>query len=143
MFDNVLIVCVGNICRSPTAEKILQAEAPGLNISSAGIDALVGKPINSNAGHQLTVNGYKDQNHSARQLNQKLVQEADLVLVMEEFQRRRLMRDYPSESGKVMLLGKWLDNLEINDPYRKSAEAFALVFEQIEQSCQAWAKKLC
>ena len=143
MFDNVLIVCVGNICRSPTAEKILQAEAPGLNISSAGIDALVGKPINSNAGHQLSFNGYKDQTHSARQLDQRLVQEADLVLVMEEFQRRRLMRDYPSESGKFMLLGKWLDNLEINDPYRKSAEAFALVFEQIEQSCQAWAEKLC
>jgi protein-tyrosine phosphatase len=142
MFDNVLIVCMGNICRSPTAEKILQAEAPGLNISSAGIDALVGKPINFNAMHQLSLNGYMDQKHSARQLSQKLIQEADLVLVMEEFQRRRLMREYPSESGKVMLLGKWLGNLEINDPYRKSAEAFSLVFEQIERACKAWARKL-
>ena len=71
-----------------------------------------------------------------------MLQEADLVLVMEKFQQQRLMRDYPALSGKVMLLGKWLNNLEINDPYGKSAEAFALVFQQIEQACQAWSEKL-
>jgi protein-tyrosine phosphatase len=88
------------------------------------------------------MHGYDSQNHSARQLTEQLIQEAELVLVMEEFQQRRLMRDYPSSSGKVMLLGKWLNNLEINDPYRKSSEAFALVFEQIERACQVWSEKL-
>jgi protein-tyrosine phosphatase len=103
---------------------------------------LVDKPIDPNAAHELLQNGYKDQNHSARQLDEQLIQQADLVLVMEEFQHQRLMRDYPSCSGKVMLLGKWLNNLEINDPYRKSSEAFALVFQQIEQACQLWSEKL-
>jgi protein-tyrosine phosphatase len=88
------------------------------------------------------MHGYDSRNHSARQLTEQLIQEAELVLVMEEFQQRRLMRDYPSSSGKVMLLGKWLNNLEINDPYRKSSEAFALVFEQIERACQVWSEKL-
>ena len=41
-----------------------------------------------------------------------------------------------------MLLGKWQDNLEINDPYRKSAEAFAQVFNQIETACDAWSERL-
>jgi protein-tyrosine phosphatase len=70
------------------------------------------------------------------------VQEADLILVMEKFQQQRLMSEYPAASGKVMLLGKWQDNLEINDPYRKSAEAFAQVFNQIETACDAWSERL-
>ena len=142
IFQKVLIVCIGNICRSPSAEKILQAKAPQLEVSSAGISALVDKPIDKNAAQQLDKHGYSSQNHSARQLTEQLIQEAELVLVMEEFQQRRLMRDYPSSSGKVMLLGKWLNNLEINDPYRKSSEAFALVFDQIERACDAWSEKL-
>jgi protein-tyrosine phosphatase len=75
-------------------------------------------------------------------LDEQMLQQADLVLVMENFQQRRLMAEYPSASGKVMLLGKWLNNLEINDPYGKSTEAFSLVFKQIESACEAWSEKL-
>ncbi|MDQ3594532.1 MAG: low molecular weight phosphotyrosine protein phosphatase, partial [Pseudomonadota bacterium] len=47
MFKRVLIVCIGNICRSPTAESLLRGALPcsDIKISSAGIAALVGKPI--------------------------------------------------------------------------------------------------
>jgi len=120
----------------------LQASSPRLNVSSAGIGALVDKPIDENAGKQLISHGYSSDAHSARQLNTQLIQEADLILVMENFQQRQLMKQYPTASGKVMLLGKWLNNLEINDPYRKSAEAFELVFEQIESACKLWSDKL-
>lgn len=104
--------------------------------------ALAGKPIDWHASQQLQSHDYDSNNHCARQLTDQMLQEADLVLVMEKFQQQRLMRDYPALSGKVMLLGKWLNNLEINDPYGKSAEAFALVFQQIEQACQAWSERL-
>jgi protein-tyrosine phosphatase len=120
----------------------LQANAHGLNISSAGIKALVDKPIDASAAKELDANGYSSDNHVSRQLNDQMVQEADLILVMEVFQQQRLMKEYPAASGKVMLLGKWLNNLEINDPYRKSAEAFALVFDQIQSACQLWVDKL-
>lgn len=43
MYHNILIVCLGNICRSPTAERIMQKKLPGHQISSAGIKALAGK----------------------------------------------------------------------------------------------------
>jgi len=142
IFQNILIVCIGNICRSPSAEKILQAKSPRLNISSAGIKALVGKPIDKNAAYELDSHGYGFENHSARQLDDLLVQQADLILVMELFQQQRLMAEFPAASGKVMLLGKWLDNIEINDPYGKSAEAFALIFKQIETACEGWSDKL-
>lgn len=120
----------------------MQANAHGLNISSAGIKALVDKPIDTSAAKELDAHGFNSNNHIARQLNDEMVQEADLILVMEVFQQQRLMKEYPAASGKVMLLGKWLNNLEINDPYRKSAEAFALVFDQIQSACELWAEKL-
>ena len=41
MFNNILVVCVGNICRSPTAERLLQRYHPELKVESAGLGALV------------------------------------------------------------------------------------------------------
>ena len=120
----------------------MQANSPKLNISSAGISALVDKPIHESSGKVLIAHGYNSNGHIARQLNTQIIEEADLILVMENFQQQRLMKHYPAASGKVMLLGKWLNNLEINDPYRKSAEAFGLVFKQIESACNLWSDKL-
>ncbi|MFA9231998.1 MAG: protein tyrosine phosphatase, partial [Microgenomates group bacterium] len=44
MFNSILVVCVGNICRSPVGERVLQAALPNLIVSSAGVAALVGNP---------------------------------------------------------------------------------------------------
>ena len=59
MFKNILIVCVGNICRSPTAEALFAHRLSGqdLTISSAGIGALVGNPMDKTAHEVLQDNG--------------------------------------------------------------------------------------
>ena len=44
MFEKILVVCVGNICRSPTGERLLRERLPGRDIRSAGVSALVDKP---------------------------------------------------------------------------------------------------
>ena len=44
MFKNVMMVCIGNICRSPIAEVYLKHLQPELNVYSSGLGALVGKP---------------------------------------------------------------------------------------------------
>jgi len=43
MFNKILVVCVGNICRSPTGERLLKHYQPALTVESAGLGALVGK----------------------------------------------------------------------------------------------------
>ncbi|EBZ7918787.1 protein tyrosine phosphatase, partial [Salmonella enterica subsp. enterica serovar Rissen] len=43
MFNKILVVCVGNVCRSPTAERLLKRFHPSLTVASAGLGALVGK----------------------------------------------------------------------------------------------------
>lgn len=86
----------------------------------------------------LEQNGYNSTDHKARKVNAKMIQSADIILTMEQSHQQALAKNYPQASGKVMLLGKWLDDLEISDPYQKSFEAFSQVFSQIEDSCDSW-----
>ncbi len=142
MFHNILTVCIGNICRSPSAERILQELLPLKSIASAGLGALVDKGIEEKAANLLVEHNYNADDHQARQLNETIIANADLVLVMEKRHQTAIMKMYPSASGKIMMLGKWNKDEEIPDPYRKSQEAFQHSFKQIEQNCQCWAEKL-
>jgi len=142
MFDKILIVCIGNICRSPSAERILQKLTPNKTITSAGIGALVDHPIEKNAAALLDMHNYPSENHHARQVSNSIINNAELILVMEKKHQQVLMQKYPSASGKIMMLGQWSNEEEIPDPYRKSKEAFEYAFTQIEKNCQAWAQKL-
>ncbi|CCJ93258.1 Low molecular weight protein-tyrosine-phosphatase Wzb [Cronobacter malonaticus 681] len=49
MFNKILVVCVGNICRSPTAERLLKRYLPDVTVASAGLGALVGKGADASA----------------------------------------------------------------------------------------------
>lgn len=142
MFNKILIVCIGNICRSPSAEKILQQLMPDKDITSAGIGALVDHEIEKNAAQLLETHSYNSDNHKARQVCTDIINQAELILVMEKKHQQVLMQKYPAASGKVMLLGKWNNEEEIPDPYRKSFAVFEHAFTQIEKNCQTWAKKL-
>ena len=133
MFNKLLIVCVGNICRSPTAEVLLkqrlQEKGKEIHVHSAGLGALVGKDIEPNL-------------HSAKQINTAMIGEADLVLAMEQAHLQHLNEIAPQARGKTFLLGKWLDNKEIPDPYRQQKPAFDHAFTLIDQSIAAWLKYL-
>ena len=144
MFDSVLVVCAGNICRSPTAEYILKEKLAGkkISVSSAGLTALEGKPADSRAKQIAQAHGINMDSHQGRQLNSELVAQNSVILVMEQRHLDDLHSCYPEARGKTFLLGKWLDNQDIPDPYRKSQEAFEHVYALIESACSAWQKYL-
>jgi len=79
MYHNILIVCLGNICRSPTAERIMQKKLPGHRISSAGIKALAGKDADFQAIKTALKHGVIVAGHTARQLTAPMCEQADLV----------------------------------------------------------------
>ncbi|WP_312950488.1 low molecular weight protein-tyrosine-phosphatase Wzb [Superficieibacter sp.] len=142
MFNKILVVCVGNICRSPTAERLLRQYAPSLTVDSAGLGALVGKSADASAvseaqAHQLSLEG-----HTARQITRQMCQEYDLILVMEKRHISALCNMVPEMRGKVMLFGHWDNEREIPDPYRKSRDAFAAVYALLDQSARQWAQAL-
>jgi len=144
MFDSVLVVCAGNICRSPTAEYLLKEKLAGknINVSSAGLTALEGKPADSMAKQLAQAHGINMDSHQGRQLNSQLVAENSVILVMEQRHLDDLHSRYPEARGKTFLLGKWLGDKEIPDPYRKSIEAFDHVYTLIDSACSAWQKYL-
>ncbi len=144
MFNRILTVCVGNICRSPTAEILLQEmlPTPTYQISSAGIGALVGKGVEPTALAILQAKGHTTPNHQARQLTRELLRSVDLVLTMEKRHVDHILGFAPEARGKVFLLGKWQKEREIDDPYRKGEAAFQLAYEQILEGTLAWATRI-
>lgn len=144
MFDSVLVVCAGNICRSPTAEYVLKSKLEGKNIevSSAGLTALEGKPADAMAINIAHEHGVDLSSHQGCQLNSALVAKHAVILVMEQRHFNDLCARYPQARGKTFLLGKWLGDKEIPDPYKQSKEAFEHVYQLIDSATSAWAKYL-
>ncbi len=137
-----MIVCIGNICRSPMGEVLLKHQQPQLTVFSSGIGALVGKPADPKSVDLMTVKGIDLNNHCAQQINTVLVSKSDLILTMEQKHINAIQSKFPEARGKVHLIGKWIDNQEVPDPYKKNEEAFVSALSLIESGLDAWQKKL-
>lgn len=127
MFDRILVVCVGNVCRSPMAAALLArrlaARRPGIVVSSAGIAALEGRPADPIAVELLRERGVDLASHRARQLTEALVMDAELVVAMEQGHVRDIEAAFPRARGRVHRLGRW-GNFDVPDPYRRPRAAF-------------------
>ncbi|HHK5628648.1 TPA: protein tyrosine phosphatase, partial [Serratia marcescens] len=124
MFDSILVVCVGNICRSPTGERLLKQLLPSKNIESAGLGAVVGSAADSTACVVAQAHGLSLDEHIAKQLTRDLCRKYSLILVMEKSHIEAVTRLAPEVRGKTMLFGHWMNQKDIPDPYGKSHEAF-------------------
>lgn len=143
MFDRILVVCQGNICRSPVGMAMLQQRLPERAVQSAGLGALVGHPAEPLAAELAAEDGLDLEEHRARQLTVDMLQWADLVLVMSDRQRRGVSALDPVATGKTMLFGHWLGNdSEIPDPYRKSRDAFVHVHKKLNRAADGWQHRL-
>lgn len=144
MFKNILFVCVGNICRSPSAEVMLRGvvESAGIQVSSAGLGALVGHGIDRTAQALLLEQGLDGSAHAARQISSEILAQADLVLTMERKHVRRIAEIAPEASGKTFLLGKWQDEREVPDPYRQQRPAFEHVYRLMAEGVESWRRHL-
>ena len=142
MFDSILVVCTGNICRSPIGERYLRRAMPDKKIDSAGTGALIDHSANESAikiaaQHDISLEG-----HKARQFTSTMARQYDLILAMDKSHIEQIGKIAPEVRGKTMLYAHWLNQRDIPDPYRKSDEAFASVYKLIELSSQLWIEKL-
>ncbi|WP_434662541.1 protein tyrosine phosphatase [Klebsiella sp. MISC125] len=142
MFDSILVVCTGNICRSPIGERYLHKALPHKKIDSAGTGALVDYEADISAIKVAKSHGISLEQHKARQFTSGLARQYDLILAMEKTHIEQIGRIAPEARGKTMLFGHWLNQRDIPDPYRKSEEAFISVFQLIEEAGQLWVQKL-
>lgn len=142
VFNRILVVCVGNICRSPVAEYLLQRYMPEKAVASAGLAALVGQDMDPTSRLVAEEHGLVCPPHRATQLTKELCRKADLILVMESEHREAVTLLSPESRGKVFLLGGLLNGMEITDPYQRDRMVFQLTYERIAQAAESWSKKL-
>ncbi|MEE9337400.1 MAG: low molecular weight protein-tyrosine-phosphatase [Methylococcaceae bacterium] len=143
MFENILVVCIGNICRSPMAEALLIESLKNKknhDISSAGLGALVGHSPDKTAIELMQEKGIDISDYKATQINHKLIRKSDLILVMESKHKEIIENMDPSANGKVFRIGEW-DKFDIADPYRKDRKIFEESLNLIETGISEWVKK--
>jgi protein-tyrosine phosphatase len=104
-------VCTGNICRSPTAERlaaalIAQSQIPDLFASSAGTRAVIAHPIHEAAALVLERLGGDASNFAARQLTRRIASDADLVLTMTRAHRDAVLELAPHRLHRTFTLGE-------------------------------------
>jgi protein-tyrosine phosphatase len=142
----VLFVCLGNICRSPTAEGVFRhlVEEAGLQarftIDSAGTgDWHVGAPPDPRACAAAERRGYDLKRSRGRQVSRKDFREFDYVLTMDEDNVRALNRISPPEQrSKIRLLGDFCAKgaCSVPDPYGGKASNFERVLDLIEDAAR-------
>lgn len=145
--EKVLFVCTANICRSPMAEAIFNAlmENEGLSFyaRSAGTSALTGRELAPNARLALEEIGVYANDHRARQVNETLLEDADLVLTMSPRHVEELGQLYGNLSGRIYTLPEYTGGVgDIPDPYGHSMFTYRACARQLLDYLDSLVKRL-
>ncbi|WP_353348008.1 low molecular weight protein-tyrosine-phosphatase [Oceaniserpentilla sp. 4NH20-0058] len=147
---NVLFVCLGNICRSPTAEAVLRKltseQALDVKIDSAGTAAYhIGKSPDARSQAAANMRGINMSGLKARQANVNDFYEFDYIFAMDESNYQDLLALKPSNaSAQLVLFLKEYGTLGFNnvpDPYYGGDQGFEEVLDLLEDACEAWINR--
>jgi protein-tyrosine phosphatase len=135
----ILMVCTGNICRSPMAAGLASHFLPralqdSVQVTSAGISALHGNPAEPHAQVAMSRIGIDISSHQARQLTGELAGAADLILTMEIIQRQWVRHVLSRDKGKVRLLTDLCPRSQtpdIKDPYGGPLSAYQACLDKL------------
>lgn len=134
----ILVVCTGNICRSPMAAALLLARAKRagheMTVESAGTWGVNGSAAAEHSIAVMTDRSISLEGHVARTVNREMLQEADLVIVMTRSHRDALNAEFPFARPKIRLMSQ-VSGIEydIADPYGMSRAAYEMCADDLEQ----------
>jgi protein-tyrosine-phosphatase len=145
LFFSVLVVCTGNSCRSPMAHGMLadMLEGTPAFVCSAGTDAPVGNAATAAAVQAMREAGLDLTRHRAQQLEPEMIQAADLVLVMENYHRERVVELVPDAAGRTRLLLSFVGrDEEVGDPLGGPIEVYRRTLEQMRPALERVAREV-
>lgn len=144
----VLFVCMGNLCRSPTAEAVFRRQTelaglwPVIQCASAGThDFHIGSAPDGRARAAALRRGYDMSRQRGRHVSDEDFGRYDMILAMDsqnmELLRKRCPTDHVEKLGMLMAFARRHAVTEVPDPYYGNARGFDLVLDMIEDACSA------
>jgi protein-tyrosine phosphatase len=148
--QNVLMVCLGNICRSPLAEGILQSKVNSnkVFVDSAGTAAYhIGKSPDSRSIDVAAKYGLNIKNQRARKFTVKDFDQFDRIYAMDNsnFKHILLLARDDKDAHKVQLILDEKDSIQnrsVPDPYYGGSLGFENVYKMLDEVCELISKKL-
>jgi len=135
----IVFVCTANICRSPMAAALMRKRLAALGLSdqvevqSAGVWARAGSRASEGSTTVLARQGISLSDHRSQPMTAQLLEQADIVLVMEEEHRRSLFYLEPKHLRKVFLLTEMVGrSKDIADPYGGPIEGYVRTAAQLD-----------
>lgn len=139
---HVLILCHGNVCRSPFAAELLRTLAP-VRVESAGFIG-PGRTVPPSAAEAAATRSVDLAGHRSQLVTRAQLTTADLVIVMDAAQARATRRLHATAARAIVLLGDLdpdvPDTRAIVDPWARSPEMFGQVYDRIERCCRELAR---
>lgn len=144
--SRVVVLCVGNICRSPMAEALLKERFRGngmdnVEVRSAGIATVEARPVDESALQVMHASNLDLTGQLSQRVSSKLIAWAELILVMEDFQKQYIESEFPQARGKVFLIGHWR-GIQIPDPYRGHYSLFEASYQLLSLCSDDWVNRL-
>ena len=146
----ILMVCLGNICRSPLAEEILRSKLPEQDfiVDSAGTgDYHIGRAPDKRSIAIAREKGLDITLQKARQFTAKDFKDFDMIYVMDQSNYNNVLRLAPNEEAKQkvnLILNELFpgENVDVPDPYFGLENGFSSVYDMLDEACDNIAKKL-
>ena len=145
----ILLVCTGNICRSPLAEVLLKREleqrgADGISVSSAGTGAWEGAPTSEGAYLVALEHGLDLSEHRAQLLTREVVKDSDLILTMARHHRARVQE--LGGQGRVHVIGEYVGRkgpeAEVADPFGSDLDVYRGTYEELDELIREAADRI-
>jgi len=140
MTPKILVVCTGNLCRSPMAEVLLRARLTrseserDWQVDSAGVWATDGRPASAHAVQEIAQRGHDLNDHRSRTITRELMAEANLVLAMTQNHVEALKAAFPKHAHKVHLFSEMAgQRYDIRDPYGGNQLEYTCIAKELEQ----------
>jgi protein-tyrosine phosphatase len=149
MSVKILMICLGNICRSPLAESIMRSKlSEDFIVDSAGTGGWhVGELPDKRSISTAKNRGLDITNQRARQFKKSDFDTFDHIFVMDNSNYKDVLALAPNEEAKskVKLILNELfpnKNIDVPDPYYGGEDGFENVYEMLDQACEEIARKL-
>ncbi|NLH49731.1 MAG: low molecular weight protein arginine phosphatase [Myxococcales bacterium] len=140
--NDILVVCSGNICRSPMAAGLLRAGLQkagvrGKFVHSAGTIATAGNPASPEAVEVMEERGLDISYHRSTPLSTDLIKRADLIITMEQRHITYITTMVPEATGKTFRLTEWAGEAQrdsdVPDPYGMGVAYYELICSRMKR----------